>query len=190
MNCSASIMLSMVFQGSRHSLGRERHCLFNRSRLHSIQVPFNTGWIGKRQATAIGPVMATARNSIRPSRHVIDGWYRSGAEIMVTRGRQSVMPHVRTAPGSHGTSDVAALVGAAMGSVFRCGSHDRWPSRTRETGASSPPRPPASPLTSPEAPTASPSAAITRCRLHHLQASRTLWIFTVVFSADKSRLIC
>ena len=60
---------------------------------------------------------------------------------MVTRGRQSVMPHVRSAPVSHGTSDVAALVGAAMGSVFRCGSHDRWPSRTRETGASSPPRP-------------------------------------------------
>ena len=57
-------------------------------------------------------------------------------------------------------------------------------------GASSPPRPPASPLTSPEAPTASPSAAITRCRLRHLQASRTLWIFTVVFSADKGRSIC
>ena len=47
--------------------------------------------------------------------------------MMVTRGRQSVMPHVRpnewTAPGSHGTSSVVALAGTAMGSVIRWRTH-------------------------------------------------------------------
>ena len=78
--------------------------------------------------------MAAARNSIRPSRHALDGWSGSGAEFMVTRARQSVKAHVWTVPGCQGTSDVAALVGAAMGSVFQCASYDHWPSRMRETG--------------------------------------------------------
>ena len=35
--------------------------------------------------------------------------------------------HVWTAPGCQGIDHVAALVGAAMCSAYRCGSQGRWP---------------------------------------------------------------